>query len=46
MMLESSPDFKKWREGEGAVVIVGDNLPSPVGIGLNDLPNKYTIDTL
>ena len=23
----------------GVVVIVGDNLPSPVGIGLNDLPN-------
>ena len=26
-------------EGEKAVVISGDNLPSPVGIGLTDPPN-------
>ena len=30
----------------GAVVIGGDNLPSPVGIGLNDLPNIGTVAPL
>ena len=32
------PEGEKFFLG-GAVVIGGDNLPSPVGIGLTDLPN-------
>ena len=32
-------DAGKWKTLEGPVVIGGDNLPSPVPIGLTDLPN-------
>ena len=28
-----------WKTLEGPVVIGGDSLPSPLGIGLTDLPN-------
>ena len=31
-------DAGRWKTLEGPVVIDGDNLPSPVGIGLTDLP--------
>ena len=32
-------DAGRWKILEGPVVIGGDNLPSPVRIGLTDLPN-------
>ena len=34
-----SSDAGRWKTLEVPVVIGGDNLPSPVGIGLTDLPN-------
>ena len=34
-----SSDAGRWKTLGVPVVIGGDNLPSPIGIGLTDLPN-------